>query len=370
MIVGIDGNEANIEKKVGVNRYALEVLRGLYKLQDDKNRFVIYLSDKPRTELPDATEFWKYKILHGGKAWVLSKLMPHLIRHRQVDVLFSPSHYLPIFNRIPTVCTIHDLGYLEFSEQFRKRDFWQLKYWSAISIIISKYIICPSESVKKEIVRHYPFASKKIYVVHHGFDKQLFHKNINNKIVRQIRDKYRIEKKYILFLSTLKPSKNVEGLIDAYYMVKNKIDHQLVIAGKKGWMYEEIFRKVKELQLEDDVVFTDYIPEKDKPALFVGAKAYVLPSFWEGFGMDVLNAMACGTPVVVSKVASLPEIAGDAAIYINPYKIESIAKGITKIVKMNEKRYNNLVNMGLDRAESFSWDKSARETLDVLRKVA
>jgi len=373
MIIGIDGNEANIKEKVGVHQYAFYILWGINKLgieKDSKNTYYIYLKNTPRDDLPKESKYWKYKIIPGKSLWVLTRLMPHLWKSKNLDVIFSPSHYLPPLTRVPSVCTIHDLGYLKFSGQFKKYDYWQLKYWTAISIYISKYIIAVSESTKKDIVRHYPFASKKIKVVHHGYDKHLFRDNISNHVVRRVKKKYQIPKDYLLFLSMLKPSKNIEGLLEAFALSKNKLgDIKLVIAGKKGWLYESIFEKVKQLRLNNDVIFTDYIQESDKVALIKGARVFVLPSFWEGFGMDVINAMASGTPVIVSRIASLPEVAGKAGIYVNPNNVKDISKAILKVLLIPAKEYNMLVNAGLKQVKNFSWEKSARETLDIIKKA-
>src|SRR3989344_3102680 len=403
MIIGIDGNEANIKDKVGVNQYAWEILWGLYKLslanhsvgklslatprrgkqnlsalsrdklQDDENKnitYFIYLKNAPNSDLPKEKAFWKYKIIPGERLWVLIKLMPRLLFKEKVDVFFTPGHYLPLFSRSDKVLTIHDLGYLEFSGQFKRYDFWQLKYWSAISIIISKYIICPSETTAKDIVRRYPFAAQKVKVINHGYDRTKFNLKVHSNFVRQIRKKYRIPENYILFLSTLKPSKNIEGLLSAFSIITNRFPNlNLVIAGKKGWLYENIIKKVADQKLESKVIFTDYISEKEKPALIKGARCFVLPSFWEGFGMDVLEAMACGVPVVVSKTASLPEIVKDAGTYVDPYNIESIAEGLNKVLSLNGVEYNKMVKKGLMQAQKFSWAKSTRETLEIFEKA-
>lgn len=375
MIVGIDGNEANISTRVGVNIYAFELLWGLYKLQDRekvKDRFIIYLKNSPNSDLPAPKEGWDYKIIPGKRLWTVTKLTPRILFSEKLDIFFSPTHYLPFFSRSPKVMVIHDLGYLNFSEHFRKIDFWQLKYWSAISIIISKYIICPSHSTEKDIVRHYPFASEKIKVIYHGVKIEKFEKRIQEKFVRQALKKYRISKNYLIFVSTLKPSKNVEGLLEAFKLFKEKWlrdELKLVIVGKRGWMYSNIFVKTKKLGLEEDVIFTDYIPEREKTILILGAKAFLLPSFWEGFGMDAVNAMALGVPVVVSKVGSLPEVVGDAGIFVDPYKIESIALGIKKAVEVTPRQREEIIKKGLKQAQKFSWEKAARETFNLFKKA-
>lgn len=373
MLIAIDGNEANTKEKVGVSTYAHEILWGIYRLnkkEKSPDTFSIFLKDEPNNDLPEEDELWKYKILKGERYWVLKKLMPALYKTPRADVFFTPTHYLPLIVPIPKVFTIHDLGYLDFSGQFKKYDYWQLKYWTAISIYISKYIISVSAATKKDIVRRYPSVSKKIKIIHHGYDNLRFNSQVNNYFVRRVRNKYGLPEKYVLFLSTLKPSKNIEGLLQGFNIIKDKFpSYKLVIAGKKGWLFESIFKKTEELDLKNRVIFTDYVSENDKPSLFAGARVFVLPSFWEGFGMDVLNALACGTPAIVSKVASLPEVAGSTGIYVDPKSSESIAEAINKVLIMKDVEYNKLVKKCLSQVKNFSWEKSAYKTLEIIKKA-
>ena len=375
MIIGIDGNEANIENKVGVNQYCFELLWAFQKLQDEgecKHTIIVYLKSNPLKDLPKPTRSFRYKIIPGGGAWIIKKLMPSLFRETpRPDIFFSPNHYVPPFSPVPRVCSIMDLGYLEFSGQFKKYDFWQLNLWSAYSIYVSKAVIAISNSTKEDIVRHYPFASKKTFVTLLAYDNKKFHTGISPNDVRRVLHKYSIVNDYVLYLSTLKPSKNVVGLLVAWRRVKKGFpDTKLVIAGKKGWLYESIFAKVKELGLTKDVIFTDYVPEEDKPGLIKGAKLFVLPSFWEGFGLDALNAMASGVPVVVSNIASLPEVVGRAGILVDPHRVKSIEKGLKKVLSLPQAQYNTLVEAGIKQARKFSWEKTARETLQILEKAA
>ena len=375
MLIGIDGNEANIKNRVGVNQYAFELLKNIHKLQEEwKNRHkvIVYLSSRPQKDLPKENSGWKYKVIPGQKLWILTKLMPRLIINKEkLNVFFTPSHYAPLISAVPRICTIHDLGYLKFSGQFKKYDFWQLKYWTAISVFISKAIIAVSNSTKRDIVRHYPSVSDKIAVTQHGYDKIRFNTKINNNDVRRVKNKYSIVGDYVLFISTLKPSKNIEGLLEAWKLVlKDFPNYQLVIAGKKGWLYKSIFEKVKDLRLESKVIFTDFVPEEDKPALIFGAKVFTLPSFWEGFGMDALTSMACGTPVVVSDIEALREVTGKAGIFVDPHDTSDMAKGIIKILSMNKADYKGLVERGLNQADKFSWEDTARKTIKILEKVS
>ena len=378
MLIGIDGNEANVKERVGVNVYVFELLCAIWKLQNEwaqKHRLIVYLKSPPLSDMPEESSRFKYKVIPGGKAWVLTKLMPDLFFAKpRPDIFFSPNHYIPPLAPMPRICSIMDLGYLEFSGQFKKWVFWQLRYWSAISICISKRVIAISNSTKQDIVRHYPFASKKTFVTPLAYDASRFHNHIAKEDVRRIREKYSIVGDYILFLSTLKPSKNIESLLEAFSSLNISISQylniQLVIAGKKGWMYKSIFKKTKDLGLDGRVIFTDFVPEEDKPALIAGSRVFVLPSFWEGFGLDALSAMACGVPVVVSNVGSLPEVVGEAGILIDPNNPSEIAKGIIKVLSLDKEEQRKLLEKGIKQAKKFSWEKTARETVKILEDAA
>lgn len=381
MIIGIDGNEANITQRVGVNTYAYELLKNLSKLQGTTNNddtLIVYLREKPLPDLPEETANFKYKVIQGRGLWILTKLTPHLLFNpERLNIFFSPSHYVPFLSPIPKVCSIMDLGYLDFSGQFTKKVFWQLKLWTAISIFVSKRIIAISNSTKQDIVRHYPFVGGKTSVTHLAYDSSKFNQAIDDNDVRRVKNRYSIVDDYILYLGTLKPSKNIEGLIEAYSILldkktpelQNSRTPKLVIAGKKGWMFESIFKKIIQLKLEDKIIFTDFIPESDKQGLIRGAKVFVLPSFWEGFGLDVLNAMGSGVPVVVSNIGSLPEVVGGAGILIDPKSVESIASGIKEVLSLDKNDYNSIVVKGLAQAKKFSWENTAKETLKIIKDV-
>ena len=375
LLIAIDGNEANLTQRVGVNTYAYEILTNLKKLQDNKeidHDFLIYLSENPKKHLPKTNSKWKYKVLPGKGKWIITKLVPELYFGKEKpDLIFTPSHYAPPFSPIPRVCAIMDLGYLEFPAQFRKHDYWQLKYWSAWSINISKYILTISEATKKDIIYRYPKSKKKVFKALLAYDSKVFNTKIAKKSIQEVKNKYSIGNQYVLFLSTLKPSKNITGLLKAWKKIENKYPKtKLVITGKKGWLYEEIFENAQKLGLEDRVVFTGFVDEADKAPLIAGAKVFALPSFWEGFGLDVLNSLACGVPVVSSNAGSLPEVGGEAATHFNPYKTEEISNALEKVLKMNQKEYNKLSKKGITQANNFSWEKTARETIKVLEKAA
>ena len=351
MLIGIDANEANLTPNlVGINEYAFNLLWAISNLQSE-HKFVIYLKTPPRKTLPPERWDWKYRIIPFPKFWTQTRLPFDLFFHKpRPDVFFSMTHYAPRWSPIPTVVAIMDLGFLQTPEQFTPRDFSQLKSWTGYSVKNATKIIAISQYTKQDIIKNYNKNPADIVVTPLGYNAKIFKKSDKPK------------KPYILFLSSLKPSKNVEGLIKAFDLLKIK-NLKLKIVGKKAWLYDQIFSLVKQLGLEDKVKFTGFVEESQKPVLMSQAAAFVMPSFYEGFGIPVLEAMACGTPVVVSNVASLPEVAGDAGIYVDPKSIDSIAAGIK--MALGSKR-QEFVHAGLKRVKLFSWAKTAQLTLKCL----
>jgi glycosyltransferase involved in cell wall biosynthesis len=372
MIIGIDANEANTKVRVGINQYAFELLWSIYKAEiksTSGNVYILYLKENPISELPGQTDRWKYRVLPGKYLWIFTKLTPHLIFNRRIDVFFTPGHYLPILTLKPLVCTIHDLGFLDFTEQFTRFDYWQLKLWTAISVFVSKDIIAVSESTKQDIVRHYRFASNKVKVIHHGVNFTKFNPEITSTDVRRIKNKYKIKGEYILSLGTLKPSKNLEGILRSFRITRDLgYRIKLVIAGKKGWMYKNIFEKAKKMDLNRSIIYTDYVDENDKPALIKGAKVFLSPSHWEGFGMHILEAMACGTPVVASNLASIPEICGNGCYLVNPDDVAEIVEGIKYFLNLSPAEYNKEKEKVIEQSKKFSWEISARKTINLIQK--
>jgi glycosyltransferase involved in cell wall biosynthesis len=364
MVIGVDGNEANVPNRVGTGVYTLELLKQFAK---EKNRkFLIYLKEKPLTDLPEETENFKYLVFGPKKLWTQLALSVRLTLNPKVGVFFSPAHYGPRFSKVPYVVTIHDLSYLHFPKLFKKDDLLQLTSWTRYSIENSTHIISPSKSTKDDIIKNYNIPESKITVVYEGFDSSRFKPESKQKI-ESIKSKYHIKGDYIIFVGTLQPRKNIERLIEAYGKLSKEFDGlSLVICGKKGWLYDSILEKSKSLKIEKNVIFTDYVPDNDLPALIGGAKVYVLPSLWEGFGIPVVEAQACGVPVVVSNTSSLPEIVEESGLLVDPESVDSIASGVRKA--LDSKIAAGLEKKGLQNIKRFSWEKCAKETLDVLKK--
>lgn len=377
MLVGIDGNEANAGWKVGIGRYALELIRNIYLLnslrsEDHKVSFNIYLKNKPDGALPEEKDWWRYIVAKPEQFWTQLALPLNLWMGRsKPDIFFTPSHYAPRFSACRTAVSIMDLSYLRYPQMFNKKDLWQLSNWTAYSVRKASLIFTISEFSKREIIKYYQTNAKQIIVTYPGFDADKFYSKksmIKNKLLQ----KYGLNAPYLLFVGTLQPRKNIVRLLEAFKIVIAKYrdrELKLVIVGKKGWLYEEIYQKVKMLKIEERVVFTDYVADEDLPDWYRGAKCLILPSLYEGFGLPVLEGMACGCPVIVSNASSLPEVSGIAGINIDPYNVNNMAQGIRKILTMNQSQYQKQKDFCLKQAQKFSWSNCASVTLSNLENL-
>lgn len=374
-MIAIDGNEANIENRVGSNEYAFKLLIHLFKeikdlrLKGNKPDFkcIVYLKDQPLSDLPAKTDWWQYRVLKPKILWTRWRLPLELVLNKKnIDVFFTPGHYSPLICPAPLVMAIMDLAFLRFPDQFRKKDLYKLIKWTKDSVKKAAHIIAISEFSKKEIVNLYNYPSGKITVVYPGTTKL---KEEKQESFKSLKSKYKLQGKYFFYLGTLQPRKNLLKLIEAFKKLSLKYsNYQLVVAGKKGWLYDDIFKKVGELNLKDKIVFTDYISKGEKNVLLKNSQSLVLPSLYEGFGIPVLEAMQLGCPVIISNTSSLPEVGGEAALYINnPESVDCIYQALEKMVELNLNEREKLIKLGFEQIKKFSWEKSAQKVLKELK---
>ena len=375
MLIAVDGYEASADNRVGVGRFEVELLKGLYSV-DEKNSYRIYTPRAPKPDLPRTSKHWKYRIASFNRLWSQAALPFYtMIDRPKPDVFFSPVHYAPRFITIPLVLGIMDLSFLFFPDMFRSRDLFKLKQWTMYSVKKAKRIIAISQSTKNDILKKYHISPDKVTVIYPGITNYELRIKKLKTTYSKIAQKYGIVGDYILYVGTLQPRKNIVRLIEAFHLVSKRQTAngkrllQLVIVGKKGWLYDTIFAKVKDLGIEDRVIFTGFVPDEELPVLYAHATCFCLVSLYEGFGFPVLEAMKEGTPVVASNVSSLPELVADAGILVNPEDVTDIAHGIIDVLKMKDEDRMKLITRGKKQAAKFTWGKTARETLNVLEEV-
>ncbi len=380
MRIAVDGYEANVPQRLGSSLVGFELIRNFERI-DKKNEFTILLPSKPLDDFPKERSGWEYKILKPKRFWTRIALPFSLYTiKRKPDLIFSPTHYIPRFSPVNRVVTIFDLSFLHFPEMFNAKDLWQLRNWTKFSAENADHIITISKFSKQDIIEQYSVDKKNITVAYPGYDEEKFKvQNVSEETafgrtkfkIEETKRKYKIGDNYIIYVGTIQPRKNLIRLIEAVSRIENI---RLIIVGKtkgegkEGWMFQETLDAPKRLGIEDRVIFTGYVPSEDLPYLLQAAQAFILPSLWEGFGIPVLEAMACGVPVLASNVSSLPEVCGNAGLTFDPYSVDQIEQAIRTIIS-DKKLANKLSKQGLKQAKKFSWEKMAKTVLKVFEKV-
>ena len=362
MVIGIEAERANNPQKTGVEHYAKQLILHLAQI-DKANSYVLYLRTKPENWFLSLPSNFKVKVIPFPIFWTQLRISWEMFL-RPVDVLFIPASALPIIHPKKSVVTIHDLAWKYFPDSFTSfmRNF--LEWSTGFAVKRASAIIAVSQSTKNDLVKFCKVDAAKVFVIHHGFGEASRADDNLSQSLKSI-----LPQQYVLFLSTLQPRKNLEKLIDAFRVLKSQntgLPHKLVVAGRPGWKFESILEKIK--QNADIAVYLNHVSDEDRFILLRRADMLVLPSFYEGFGMQILEAFDAGTPVATSNVSSMPEVAGEAAVYFNPSDVNDIA-GALKMVLDDKSLADKLRQAGKNRLKDFAWEKCARETLGVLSKI-
>lgn len=291
----------------------------------------------------------------------------------QVDISHFFNFIVPPRVKGKIVNTIHDLTFELYPETMDQANLKRIKDDIAYSIERSDKLIAVSEATKMDMIKYLKLDPAQIEVVYNGVHYELFNEPITEEKREAVRKKYRLPEHYILYMGTLEPRKNIELLIEAFKVLKKEGESivqnvKLVLAGKKGWFFEEIFKKIEVLGLTEEVIDLGYIYEEDKVALYQMAKCFTFPSLFEGFGIPVIEAMAAGVPVITSNVSSLPEVAGDAAILINPKDVIALAEGMYRLL-VDETYREILIQKGYNNAQCYSWESAAAKLHQIYQNL-
>lgn len=385
MKIGIDARTIlNPEKgdAIGVGHYTYQLIRYLLEM-DKENEYVFFFDFRVRekdvkkfTRPNVKIKFYPFsdykKYMPGAYSEILGTAT---LARENLDVIHatSPMSRIPASYRGKTVITIHDLAVYKVPDVFPQ--LMKTKTRAVLSLMAGKAdkIIAVSNSTKKDILEIFKCQEDKVKVIYSGYDKRFSDKSTAPR--ERILEKYGVKDKYILFLGTLEPVKNISRLFEAFKIFRDackkragRCEYKLVMAGKKGWMAKEYKQIAKDLEIGKDVVFTGYVIGDEIVPLFQYADFFVMPSLYEGFGTTVLEAFATGTPAIVSNVSSIPEIAGDAAELVNPFDAKEIADAMLKM-SQDENLKNTYRERGLRQVEKFNWEKTARETLEVYKSI-
>jgi len=314
------------------------------------------------------------KWLDGRIFYKLSLYLPvpyHWFFGRKADITQFFNYTVPAGVKTITFTYIYDMSYKRYPETIKKRGVQWLSRNLPSYCRRSLFLVTISEFSKSEIVKLLGISPGKIIVVPCAVNTDEFRPDYTKDEIRESREAYGIPEKYLFYLGTLEPRKNIPLILDAYKILKeDRVSPlpKLVLAGKKGWLYDGIFERVKENGMEQDVIFTGYVSEKDEPRIMAGAEIFLFPSLYEGFGMPPLEAMSCGTPVIVSNAASLPEVVGEAGLKVDVHDPKELADAIQRL-HSDETLRKELSQKGIERAKEFTFEKAAVVLKNAYRKA-
>ena len=363
----------------GVAQYTYNLLDHLFKIDKQNHYKLFYNSSQnisgnlPKFDYPNV-EFYGFKypnkLLNAAFLFLNYPEIEQLVKG--CDLFFVPNpNFCALNKRTNKVITVHDLSFELYPQFFSlKQRLWHKAIKPRQLITTSLKIIADSDNTKNDLIKLYGIEPKKIKVIYPGINHDVYKiLDQNDFKFQQIKEKYQLPENFIFYLGTIEPRKNIEGIIEAFNLAKTQnpdsADLHLVIAGDIGWKYKHVFTTADKSSFADQIHFIGYVPENHKAYLYNLAQLFLFPSFYEGFGLPVLEAQACGLPVITSLNSSFPEVVADSAILVNPDNLTEISRAIIQILTIPELK-QSLIQKGLTNAQRFSWRQCAQETLDCL----
>jgi glycosyltransferase involved in cell wall biosynthesis len=374
MLIGIDASRAVASRRTGTEGYALFLIQALCTLTANQGqRLRLYFNQAPPPDLFPRAAHVERVVIPLPRLWTHLRLAWQL-RREPPDVFFTPAHVIPLTYRGPGVATIHDMGYRHFPEAHPRSQLAYLRWSTRHNARISCRVVADSRVTKTDLIHFDGVDSAKIDVIYPGVDPTL--RPVSNRAaLTAVQQKYQISPPYFLYLGTLQPRKNLIRLIQAH--AASQVPHQLVLAGKPGWLSRPILEEVNNYLSTIDnsmnnsqtpIIMPGFISDVDKAALISGASALLFPSLYEGFGFPVLEAQACGTAVLCANTSSLPEVAGDGALMVDPLDTSALATAIQQMA-IDSTLLHDLVQKGFENVKRFTWQKTAAQVLTTLEKA-
>jgi glycosyltransferase involved in cell wall biosynthesis len=359
--IGLDASRATSPCPTGTEIYSQRLIETLLDA-GSPHRFRLYFRDPPP---PGAFRGAEHRVIPFPRLWTHLRLSWEMLRHPP-DLLFVPSHVLPLVRPSRTLVTIHDLGYIAYPEAHPRLQRLYLNLSTRWNARVATHIIADSKATRDDLATYYATPPEKVTVAYPGYDETLAPVR-DPEIIAAAKARCGVEGDYLLHLGTLQPRKNLSRLVEAFAGVEANLT--LILAGRRGWLTDDLFAQVQHLGLTDRVRFPGYIPHADKAILLSGALAFVFPSLHEGFGLPVLEAQACGCPVVCSNTSSLPEVAGDGAILLPPTDVAAWTEAIDRVAA-DPALQANLVERGTLNLQRFSWQRCADGVLAAIERLA
>ncbi len=372
-LIGIDASRANAHERTGTEWYSYELIQALKKIQVPGLEFLLYSKKFLRDGLENFPPGWDGKILYWRtqRFWNQFRLSWELWRH-PVDLFFQPTHTLPLFRPKRVVVTLHDIGFEKFPQLYRAAELRYHRYSAQLAVRRANRLITVSEFSRREILERYTLPPDRVVAIPLAVDPKRYHPDVSEADKEAVLAKYRLSRPFFIYAGRLEEKKNLANLVHAFSIFKSARGIgdpvKLLLVGTPGFGFARIAQEIAARKLEHDVILPGYVPEAEMPALIAAAKLLLLPSWYEGFGLPILQAQACGTPVIAAHAASMPEVGGEAARYAKPDEPEDFARAM-KILMDESSAWERCRALGLENVKRFSWDETARRTMNVLLEV-
>jgi len=356
-VIGIDASRAVSPRPTGTETYSLRLIQALLSLNLPWDVRLYFRTPPPDGLFPQADR----RVIPFPRLWTHIRLSWEMACHPP-DVLFVPAHVLPPIHPRRSLVTVHDLGYRYFPQAHPRFQRVYLDLSTRWNAHAAAHILADSEATRADLVQIYGTPPAKVTVAYPGYDESLAPVR-DPTVLHAVRERYGIPGDYFLYLGTLQPRKNLSRLVLAFSRLPSRA--VLVLAGRRGWLSDDLFVLIRRLGLEGRVLCPGYVRPEDRAPLLSGALAFVFPSLYEGFGLPVLEAQACGCPVICSNTSSLPEVAGDAALQVPPEDVAALADAMARLGSDPDLR-RELVERGFVNLRRFSWEQCARTVLGVV----
>ncbi len=363
---------AAVHRRAGLGRYAESLARALLPLMGDELAFFFNreagiepltgMEGAPARTVDLGYKPWRMLVWLGQLGRIgYNRLLPG------ATLFHATEHLLLPLRDVPTVLTVHDLIFRRYPAHHKRLNRWYLNATMPLFCRRAGHIIAVSEQTKRDVVAAYGIPAGKVNVIYEAADPRFQPQSA--AAITAARSRFGLPDRYVLFVGTIEPRKNLGRVLAAFEQLHaERLTDALVIVGKRGWLYDDFFARLEASPAKQAVIFPGFVPDANLPAVYAGAQALAFPSEFEGFGLPVLEAMACGAPVVCSSTSSLPEVAGEAAVLVDPLDQEALTDGLRRILA-NPALADDLRARGLAQAAHFSWERAAEETLAVYRRL-
>lgn len=351
----------------GIGVYTVNVLRALFNV-DRRNQYVLIYRDRRHLGQFSGFSNVKEEVLHAPNRLLWDQFtVPKFAIREGLNIIYNPKLSVPLFAPCKTILVMHGAEQFAVPQAFKWYDRMYFSVANRLYCRRASAIIAMTHTGAKDITKYMGARPDKIRVIYEAYNERC--RVMPKEKVEEVKARYNLPDHFILFVGGLSPLKNLANLIRAFKRLETTFHYKLVVVGFKRWKFAQDIQLVDELELADRVLFTGFVPDEDIPAFYNAAELFVFPSLYEGFGIPALEAMACGCPVITSKAGCSPEIAGGAAVLVDPYSPEDIAKAIRRVLTEQPLK-RDLIEKGLKRSAEFSWEKCAMETVAVFESVS